>query len=226
MTATLPQGRVSSSTKYDLLSALGSYALARGKTQQRQALRVITLITARYNWARNELRVGQREIARLWSVDERTVKRETARLRASGWFVVKRQGARGRVTEYGLDIHRILEDTRGQWSAVGPDFEARMTEAPRDEKVVPIGKTVSVAPPDAGAGDEWSLARLVLHSRDAASFGSWINALSREGRAGGRLTLKAPSRFHCVYVQTHLAAKLLSACQEVDDDAVPLCAVL
>jgi hypothetical protein len=86
----------SASQKYDVLTALGAHALAGGKTQMRLGLRFITLITARYNWARNELAVGQREIARLWSVDERTVKREMAKLRALGWLVVKRQGTRGR----------------------------------------------------------------------------------------------------------------------------------
>ena len=82
--------------KYDLITALGAHALSLGKHDQRLVLRFITLITARYNWARDELSIGQREIARLWSCNERTVKRDVAKLRALGWLVVKRQGARGR----------------------------------------------------------------------------------------------------------------------------------
>jgi hypothetical protein len=39
----------------------------------------MALITMRYNWQRDELTTGQGEIAPLWSVDERTVKREMAR---------------------------------------------------------------------------------------------------------------------------------------------------
>ena len=31
-----------------------------------------------------------------------------------------------------------------------------------------------------------------------------------------RLTLRAPSRFHAAYVQTHLEAVLLRACRDVD----------
>ena len=119
-------GRGASARKYDIITALGAYALAQGKHDQRRVLRLITLITARYNWARDELTVGQREIARLWSVDTRTVKREIAIWRASGWLVVKQQGARGRVTRHGLDIEKMLADTATHWPAVGPDFELRM----------------------------------------------------------------------------------------------------
>ncbi len=72
-------GRDAAARKYDIITALGSYALAGSKHDHRIVLRFITLVTARYNWARNELAVGQREIARLWAVDERTVKREMAR---------------------------------------------------------------------------------------------------------------------------------------------------
>jgi hypothetical protein len=75
-------GRNAAAHKYDILTAIGTYALSKGKHEQRLVLRLITLITARYNWGRDELAVGQREIARLWSVDERTVKREMAKLRA------------------------------------------------------------------------------------------------------------------------------------------------
>ena len=122
-------GRGASSRKYDLITALGAYALSLGKTDQRRVLRLITLITARYNWARDELAVGQREIARLWSCDERTVKREAALLRGLGWLVVKRQGARGRVTEYGINIERMLKDTSDSWASVGPDFQIRLEAA-------------------------------------------------------------------------------------------------
>ena len=99
----------------------------------------MTLVTARYNWGRDELAVGQREIARLWLVDERTVKREMAKLRAMGWLTVRRQGARGRVTEYSLAIERILEDSRPRWGDVGPDLEHRLSATPEEApKVVPL----------------------------------------------------------------------------------------
>ena len=74
-------GRSAAALKYDLLTVMGAYALSQDKGAQRLVLRLMTLVTARYNWKRDQLAVGQREIARLWQVDERTVKREMAKLR-------------------------------------------------------------------------------------------------------------------------------------------------
>ena len=145
-------GRNAAAQKYDILTALGSYALACDKHQQRLVLRLITLVTARYNWGRNELAVGQREIARLWSVDERTVKREMAKLRALGWLVVHRQGARGRVTQYGMSIEHILESTRDTWKNVGPDFDLRMQGDPEPAKVVPLPVKGHVTAPEISEG--------------------------------------------------------------------------
>lgn len=210
-----PVGRHAAAMKYDVLTALGSYALSLEKGKQRLVLRLITLITARYNWTRDELAVGQREIARLWHVDERTVKREMAKLRATGWLVVTRPGARGRVTEYRLGLDRILADTTQVWAAIGPDFEARLG-APAPDNIVPLPVKSSSEAPDVSDGSEWSLAKAILHTQDAATFAAWFKELKREGRAGGRLTLSAPSRFHASYVQTHLLSKLTAACQSVD----------
>jgi hypothetical protein len=217
MLAVKPVGRGAASRKYDIITALGAHALAQGKTDQRLALRLITLVTARYNWARDELAVGQREIARLWAVDERTVKREMARLRGMGWLAVARQGTRGRVTEYRLCIDRMLEDTRKAWAAVGPDFALRMDGQEAGDRVVPLPARGAVPLPDVSSGSEWALAQAVLHAEDPACYGSWLHALRRVERAGGRLVLAAPSRFHAVYVHTHLAERILLACQAVDD---------
>jgi hypothetical protein len=218
MLSARPVGRGASARKYDLLTALGAFALAQGKHDQRRILRLMTLITARYNWARDELAVGQREIARLWSVDERTVKREMAMLRGMGWLVVTRQGVRGRVTEYSIDLETVLKDTRGQWAAVGPDFEVRMGQGDQTApSVVPLPVRGVVRAPDVSSGTEWALARAVLHAEDAGTYASWIAALERAERAGGRLTLRAPSRFHAAYVQTHLERRILAACRDVDD---------
>ncbi len=86
-----PVGREAAAKKYDILSAMTDHALAGDQHRQRLVLRLMSLITTRYNWQRNELTMGQKEIARLWCVDERTVKRDMARLRA--WLVAG-QGAR------------------------------------------------------------------------------------------------------------------------------------
>lgn len=196
---------------------MGAYALAQDKHDQRRVLRLMTLITARYNWARDELAVGGREIARLWSVDERTVKREMALLRARSWLVVTRQGARGRVTQYSVNIDRILKDTANTWANVGADFELRMGQQ-ETPKVVALAVKGTVPPPDVTPGTEWALAQALLHAEDAGTYASWLAALSRVERAGGRLTLSAPSRFHAAYVQSHLSARVLAALREVDSD--------
>jgi hypothetical protein len=219
-------GRNAAAQKYDIITALGTFALSRDKHEQRLVLRLITLITARYNWTRNELCVGQREIARLWSVDERTVKREMAKLRAMGWLVVHQQGARGRVTEYGFDVARVLETTKTAWPKVGPDFDLRMHGGPATSDIVPLPVKGRVQAPDLTDATEWALARGVLHSEDQGLYGSWFQALKRVERAGGRLTLCAPSRFHAAYVQTHLVGRILAAAQAVDQDITEIAITL
>jgi DNA-binding transcriptional MocR family regulator len=226
MLAKRPAGRHAAAIKYDVLTAMGAYALAQGPTSQRLVLRLLTLLTARYNWQRDELAVGQREIARLWDVDERTVKREMAKLRSMGWLVIKRQGARGRVSQYGLGLDRILDDTRDRWAAVGPDFDCRMSggdEQPTN--VVPLRSDASAPAPDLSDGTEWSLAKGLLHTEDMATYTAWIQALTRESRAGGRLVLRAPSRFHATYVMSHLKRRLLTACRDVDSDITDITVV-
>lgn len=224
MLTTRPAGRNASAIKYDFITALGSYALARDKHEQRLVLRFLTLVTARYNWKRNELAVGQREMAQLWSVDERTVKRETAKLRAKGWLIVRRQGGRGHVTQYALDHDRILSDTKPDWARVGPDFDMRMQGMPEPQSanIVPLPARGSVAAPDLSDGSEWSLAQGLLHQQDAALYGSWIAAITRQSRSGARLELKVPSRFHGVYVQTHLMGKISEAVRAVDADVTDI----
>ncbi|MCP1169591.1 hypothetical protein NHG85_13840, partial [Limimaricola sp. ASW11-118] len=173
MLNTRPLGRGAAARKYDLLTALGAHALGQGRSEQVLVLRLITLVTARYNWARDTLCVGQREIARLWSVDERTVKREMAKLRGRGWLELSRAGARGRVAEYRLGIERILEDTRPGWSRVGPDFEHRLSDTRDDGKVVPLPlPEAQVPPPDLTSGSEWALAQAILHAEAPGPYAS------------------------------------------------------
>lgn len=210
-------GREAASRKYDILSALMAFALAHDKTVQRQVLRVVALITTRYNWQRDELTMGQGEIARLWSVDERTVKREMARLRAQGWLVLKRQGARGRVSAYGIDVSRILEDTRPVWPLIGNDFIMRLDPGQSSagqgaSNVVPLR---SVAAPVAD-GSFWSGVQARLHEEDAAVYGAWFHALTEAALDDNCLTLVAPTRFHAAYVSTNLKERLISVVRRVD----------
>ena len=216
-----PVGREAAARKYDLLSAMMAHALAGDQNRQRLVLRLMALITTRYNWQRDELTMGQREMARLWCVDERTVKRDMARLRALGWVVVKRQGVRGRVSVLGLDLDRIMLDTRPVWDHIGPDFVERAGGAkagdplpagdPHDETVVPFRRGRK-----APAGDLWGRARQILAAEDPALFQAWLAGLADGGVEAGCLILTAPSRFHATYVRTHLLGRLQMAVRRAD----------
>jgi hypothetical protein len=222
MLATAPVGRDAATKKYDILTALGAHACQSDPGLQRLTLRLITLVTARYNWRSEELSVGRRDIARLWGVDERTVKRDFARLKAMGWVVVRKAGVRGRVTAYGLDLDAVLRATEPAWAAVGPDFVARMqaltgqgaappAETPQGN-VVPFRSRAAELP----AGDgPWPRACALLLAEDAAVFQTWFAGLQVAESSDERLDLLAPSRFHARYVETHLAPRLWAALARV-----------
>lgn len=212
-----PVGPNASALKYDILSALGVYALAGDKHLQRLVLRIMALITTRYNWRNNELSIGREEISRLWSVNERTVKRDMARLKTLGWVTVKRPGARGRVTVYSIDLKQILLDTKPVWPQLGSDFAARVGETPEQEvetNVVPfhVPKIPEFEPGDGS----WAQVQAILHARDPELWASWFRHLNEADRVGDRVTLVAPSPFVADYVSTQLQARLQAAYGRVD----------
>ena len=195
-------GRNGAERKYDLLTVLGSYALSQGKSLQRQTLRLICLITARYNWQNDELSVAQTDIARLWSVDPRTVKREMCSFRERGWLFEKRAAARGRVTLYGLGIPQILDDTRSAWEKVGPDLVARLVPAepaPEPGNIIPFPQ-VSLPASDT----VWGQIAQRLSLEHPAAYQAWFAGLDAQEGEEGVLILKSPSGFHARYVETHL----------------------
>ena len=57
-----PVGREAASRKYDILSALTAFALSKDKHVQRQVMRIMALITTRYNWQRDELTIAITEL--------------------------------------------------------------------------------------------------------------------------------------------------------------------
>ena len=209
-----PVGRQAASRKYDILTALGAFACAGDKHLQRLVLRFITLIVARYNWQSDELSIGQAEIAQLWSVDARTVKREMARLRDMGWLVQKRGAARGRVAVHGLDLDCVLRVTQPHWAAIGSDFVARLDGPPPTETAAP-GNVVAfpqAAPMPVPAGaTPWERVLARLAAADPALYATWFASLRlREGQDGGAVLI-APSRFHATFVSTHYLGRLVAA---------------
>ena len=201
--------------KYDLLTALGTFALAADRSTQRRALRLITLITARYNWRAGELTVGRREIARLWSVDERTVKREIGALKAMGFLSVKRPGVRGRVTAYRVELDAILKASQPDWDRVGPDFADRMGAMAGQGAETPERTIIPFPNNDPNDTSEWARAKAVLRAADPARFKAWFAPLAREGVGGGVLVLRAPSEFHARYIETHFCGEIMRALQQV-----------
>lgn len=239
MLARHPTGPGAAALKYDLLTVLGLIGLGGSSTTTRSMLRLIALITARYNWRTGEMAVGRREIARLWNVDERTVKREMARLRGAGLVVQRRPGTRGRVAVYSVDFAAALAAC--DVTRVGPDFAARMLgegmPAPQGEDaaedgtddgaegragqgtatVIPFPSPAEQADPvPVAALSDWAQASRALRHLGPAAHKRWIEPLARAGCRDGRLMLEAPSRYHASYVERTYADAILRAVRSAD----------
>lgn len=201
--------------KYDLVTAMAVNGLATGGARQSTMLRLIALVTARYNWAADEVSIGQREMAALWSVDERTAKRETRRLIEAGLLEIKRPGVRGRVAAYRLRRDEIYRQTAPGWGNVGPDFDARMAArqdpapAPTQErpKVVQVDFATRTVTP--AASGPWRMVQARLAADQPGPHAAWFSQLTADQPdASGTLTIRAPSRFVAGYVTTRLLVQL------------------
>ncbi|MEX0281715.1 MAG: DnaA N-terminal domain-containing protein [Arenibacterium sp.] len=205
-------GAGASAFKYDVLSALLVMAAQGDPVVARLSLRLSLLITARFNWRRGVFAVGQKELARMWGVTERTAKREMAALRARGWIVLRLASARGRVAQYEIDFDTVLRETVPFWSSIGSDFVARLSDTP--EPVAPASNVVPLRPvaitpePD---DNGWGQAAAQLQAQDPAVFNAWFAGLQALDVTSGVLTLAAPSRFVADYVRTHFLSRLLVA---------------
>ncbi|RMF36110.1 MAG: hypothetical protein D6754_12025 [Alphaproteobacteria bacterium] len=221
--------------RHDIIAALGAHALAGPAARQRLVLRLITLMAARFNWVSGTVSIGRAELARLWAVDPRSVRRELARLRAAGWLAVRRKGVRGRVTLYALDLGRILADTAPDWPALGPDFRERLSalaarmapdSAPpvADAAGAPSARvlafpgtapaTAGPAPgPAAAAQGAWAAACARLRAEDPDTFRAWFARLQAEPdpACADALVLRAQSRFVASYLAAHHASRIGAA---------------
>ncbi|RJE78803.1 DnaA N-terminal domain-containing protein [Paracoccus sp. JM45] len=211
-------GRDAAAKKYDLLSALSAHGLSSDKHTQKLVLRLISLITTRYNWQRNELAMGQREIARLWCVNERTVKREMAKLRELGWIQTKRHGVRGTVSVLSLNIERILLDSKPSWPNIGQDYIERMSIS-NESKTIDSPKITETLRSDLSSTDnKWSAMCSHLKNEDPAVFDAWFAPLELAACENEKLSLIAPSNFHASYVRTHFLTRLGVAAKRTTKD--------
>ncbi len=200
--------------KYDILTALLVTATCGDPVDARLCLRLSLLITARFNWRRGTFAVGQKEIARMWGVTDRTAKREMAQMRTRGWIVVDVPAARGRVASYRIELPEVLRATMPHWAAVGPDFAARMVGAPADpdteaSNVIPLRR--SSAPLPVAEDTVWAAAAARLREQDPGVYTAWFAPLVPVDVEAGTQILLAPSRFISDYVTTHYRGRLLAA---------------
>lgn len=205
------------SDRYDILTALSVAALEAGGHQQVLMLRLMALITARYNWAQDELSLGQKDMALMWSVDERTVKREIRKLIDAHLLVLIRPGVKGRVATYRLNLRRIAEMTGPCWAKVGPDFDARMSErhiAAAEARVVRLEFPARSAQPATATDSPWLRVLERLRQSDPARAGAWFDQLQVISDIAPELTLLAPSRFAMQYIETHLMTQMKIAIRQ------------
>ncbi|MFC0279850.1 hypothetical protein ACFOHK_17700 [Falsigemmobacter intermedius] len=204
------------SDRYDVLTALSVAALGAGGHQQVLLLRLMALITARYNWAQDELSLGQKDMALMWSVDERTVKREIRRLLDAHLLILLRPGVKGRVAVYRLNLRKVAELTEAWWPRVGPDFEARMAgryapEGASEDRVVRLDFTPRDQP---DLSSPWQRVLTRLREADPARAGAWFDPLVVLSETAPEISLQAPSRFALRYIETHLLSQMKIAMRQ------------
>jgi len=202
--------------KYDLLTALSVAGLNGSPTLQTSLMRLIAALTSRYNWRADELSVGQRDLARMWSVNERTVKREIKRLTDAQLLVCTRAGVRGRVAAYRLNYAQIVRLSEPCWPLVGPDYDARMKERYRSETPVKVVNLADYAKPELAASETsvpgtWQRAMAQLSRENGDQFKAWFSQLEYVSFEGGVLLLRTPSKFAQRYIETHLSRPLVTA---------------
>ena len=205
--------------KYDTLTALGMCGLHGSSTLQMSVLRVITVITARYDWRRDEIRIGQRELAQIWGVNERTVKREIKRLVSGGILTCKSPGVRGRVASYTLNQAGIRALSNAHWRVIGPDFEHRMAthQAKDDTKVVRVNFAGQGGEPPPERDETltgWPAVQAELRREAPEIFDNWFARLEFLSVERGTVSIRSPSRFISRYVEANYASRLIAALEQ------------
>lgn len=206
-------GANAGSLKYDLLTALAVFGLHGTPRDHLATSRLIAVVTARYNWRLDEFCVGQRDLAKMWNVTERTVKREIKHWITTGLVICKRQGVRGRVGAYRLNYAAIFRLTESAWPYVGPDFQDRMSgNAPVQHAAVVKVDFAAKTRVTHTEDPEW--AAFCSHVQDQApgAYSSWISQLTFVDKDTRAVTVHAPSKFVAQYVATNLSRLLDDAC--------------
>lgn len=198
--------------KYDVLTAISLCGLHGTAHDAVSMMRLSAIVTARYNWARDEVSMGQQDMARIWGVTARTAKREIRRWLDRDIVICTRPGVRGRVAAYRLNLRKLYALSQRHWHSVGPDYAARM-ETGRTEQTAQVVRVDfgnnAAAPPL--MSPEWRAASEHIRKRDPQVHASWIAPLEYIGDDGRTVTLRGPSAFASRYVETHYARNLADA---------------
>ncbi len=198
--------------KYDVLTALAVCGLQGGPAAAISMQRLSLVITARYNWRTEELSLGQRDMARMWAVTERTAKREVKKWTESGILICTRAGVRGRVAAYRLNLKYLFELSAPYWNAVGPDFAERMavSNPVQTPEVVRVDFRAG-APRPVSNPPEWAAVAKRIEQLHPQLYASWIAPLTFISDDGHMIRLNGPSAFASRYVETHHMRELSEA---------------
>lgn len=201
--------------KYDVLTALSVLGLHGSPARQISMMRLCALITARYNWKLDHFCVGQPEMARMWHVTERTVKREIKRWVDDRLLICVRKGVRGRVGAYRLNLLRVYEVSRDVWMAVGTDYAERMEglqpASPSSVVQVDFAKPAQDDTPTVDDGTSWYAVSQRLKTLYPGKHRNWFAPLRFISDKDGRYTLAARSGFVVRYLETHFSTVMAEA---------------
>lgn len=213
--------------KYDVLAAVSCAGLARTGISKDLAHRLTLLILARFNWNTGEISCGNQQLADMWAVDLRRVKRIMAELKELGVIHVARLGCRGRVTSYRLSLDAIARLTRAAWHRLGADIVARLdamfpdhtenaetdsiahtnTNQEEQSNVVPLKSFKKLSPPS----DPIKL-ELARHLSSVV-MDRWINDLTFEMK-DRVFYIRSQSKFRLHYVEQKYDALIRSVVKD------------
>lgn len=201
--------------KYDVLTLLAMAGLrsdeAVGALSAVLVLRLIALITARYNWALDEASIGHEELARLWNVSRRTVIRDLEKLRVAGFLMQSRPARRGRVAAYRLGHDRLAMISHGLRSQMHPDLAERLV-AHQGISSAPSNVVVAfrAAETPQSASMRTRLRAALADTVPEPALMRWFDPLRCEDDVGG-IVLTATSCFHADYVERTFGDRLRRA---------------
>lgn len=195
--------------KYDVISALTCVALTGERSQQTIIMRLINLITCRYNWRKNELSIGSKEVGELTFTSQRTAKRTLKALTDLRFLIVRLQGRKGRVTKYGLGITAIFEAAALHAKPKCHQFSERITADS-------LGPSASVPPTDfkveAQACRKWNAICVDIADKSQSLYVSWFADMVGSVK-DGQLTVACKSNFIQNYARTKLLANVYASAE-------------